>query len=72
MQQLFPAHAGVILICLLIIFFGGTVPRTRGGDPHSHTVKLCKWMSVPRTRGGDPYPPAPNPEALPCSPHTRG
>ena len=31
--MLFPAHAGVILVDILVPHGKSTVPRTRGGDP---------------------------------------
>ena len=48
---LFPAHAGVILLRLMLLQMQDPFPRTRGGDP----LHACKVINLnhfsPHTRG---------------------
>ena len=50
-KDLFPAHAGVILIAVYFNGVGITVPRTRGGDPLPARFAAGKRSCSPHTRG---------------------
>ena len=50
-DDLFPAHAGVILRATVTAKRKGTFPRTRGGDPWSVGVSDYLKFFSPHTRG---------------------
>ena len=50
-EQLFPAHAGVILKAESEELKAITFPRTRGGDPNSRAENAEKASFSPHTRG---------------------
>ena len=50
-EYLFPAHAGVILLCGLITKALPAVPRTRGGDPEPWAEQHYMTLCSPHTRG---------------------
>ena len=47
----FPAHAGVILFTLSLLYKRHSFPRTRGGDPNSGMLNTSEPMFSPHTRG---------------------
>ena len=49
--DLFPAHAGVILIKTGIRKIIASFPRTRGGDPMKAAWKAARFAFSPHTRG---------------------
>lgn len=50
-EQLFPAHAGVILSYTLTCAKANTFPRTRGGDPKVKELETTATAFSPHTRG---------------------
>ena len=50
-EQLFPAHAGVILLSSVPTRCGLAFPRTRGGDPHRGIGLAVQAHFSPHTRG---------------------
>ena len=49
--ELFPAHAGVILLIDEAAEMGPPVPRTRGGDPIPLRAVMNQSFCSPHTRG---------------------
>ena len=50
-EQLFPAHAGVIPIPVMLPKKSSTFPRIRGGDPSYHCKGMAADFFSPHTRG---------------------
>ena len=51
LDNLFPAHAGVILGTILLTYLCKSFPRTRGGDPIQWTTIQRVASFSPHTRG---------------------
>ena len=51
LADLFPAHAGVILIIIPPLAAILPVPRTRGGDPNGYAITSGDNHCSPHTRG---------------------
>ena len=51
LDKLFPAHAGVILLCKLCKISDHAFPRPRGGDPHGGVLGTVIHHFSPPTRG---------------------
>ena len=49
--SLFPAYAGVILVCAYLRDLTKTFPRIRGGDPFAQTELYMGGAFSPHTRG---------------------
>ena len=50
-DRVFPAHAGVILVCCRKASRGACFPRTRGGDPIRPAMIISAMRFSPHTRG---------------------
>ena len=50
-ETLFPAYAGVIPACVLIVGLGKSFPRLRGGDPLPMKIRFAVSIFSPPTRG---------------------
>ena len=69
--DLFPAHAGVILIAVIFVLSDPLFPA-HAGVILRVLPPLYPPQTVPRTRGGDPCNHLASMCETICSPHTRG